>query len=278
MVVRGCNSPFAAAKLLDSEVTLDPIADCAERLPMPHPKLTEQRRVWEQKPTLRAVYEDYAQRLRGACVPGVTIEVGSGSGWLGELWPGAVSTDLVATPWIDVQASAQALPFRSGSVANVAGVDVLHHLPSPRRFFSEVQRVLRPGGRCVLIEPAVTPVSQVMFAFFHLEPVDLTVDPWADQEPAGRDPFDANQAIPTLLFRRGGQAFAREFPRLRVAEVRHFSFVAYPLSGGFREWSLLPTRWVGPALRLEDRLQRLLGRLAAFRLMAVLEKVESTVP
>jgi SAM-dependent methyltransferase len=274
MVVRGGNSPVAAAKLLDSGVTLDPIADRAARRTMPHPKLTEQRHIWERKPTLRAVYRDYARRLRAACVPGVTVEVGSGSGWLGELWPGTVRTDLVSTPWIDVQASAQALPFRSGRIANVVGVDVLHHFPSPRRFFSEVQRVLQPRGRCVLIEPAMTPVSRAMFALFHPEPVDLSVDPLADQELSGRDPFDANQAIPSLLFRRGAKAFAREFPLLRVAEVRHFSFVAYPLSGAFREWSLLPAPWVGPTLRIEDRLQRVLGPLAAFRLMAVLEKVE----
>ena len=48
-------------------------------------------------------------------------------------------------PWHDREVSAEALPFADGSVGALVLFDVLHHLPSPRRFFDEAARVLRAG-------------------------------------------------------------------------------------------------------------------------------------
>ena len=239
---------------------------------MVHPRVTEHRRIWEQKPVLRAVYSDYAHRIREACVAGTTAEVGAGSGWLADLLPVAVRTDLLLTPWVDVAARAEELPLRTGSISNVVGVDVLHHFPRPRAFFSEVERVLQPQGRCILIEPAITPLSWAFLTAFHEEPVELFVDPLADQITTSRDPFEANQAIPTLLFGGEARRFKAAFPTLRVHCVSRFSFLAYPLSGGFRRWSLIPTGWVGGLLGLEAALAPMLGPFSAFRLMIVLEK------
>lgn len=50
-------------------------------------------------------------------------------------------------------AAAEALPFGAASFDGVFCVDVLHHVSSQQRVLSEIQRVLRPGGRVVCIEP-----------------------------------------------------------------------------------------------------------------------------
>ena len=50
------------------------------------------------------------------------------------------------------------------------------------------------------------------------------------------------------------------------------SLFAYPLSGGFKSWSLMPYSWVRTILKIEEKLLPILGRLMAFRLMVVLEK------
>jgi SAM-dependent methyltransferase len=233
---------------------------------------SEFRAIWEAKPVLRAVYGDYYARMRSWLRPGTSVEVGAGSGNLGAALPGTLASDIVASPWLDLALDAQRLPFADASVANLVGVDVLHHIEYPRRFLAEARRVLAPGGRVVLVEPAITPVSRVVFKLGHPEPVDLTVDPLAVGEPdPAKHPFDSNQALPTLLAGRFRAQVERELGLDVVCDER-ISLLAYPLSGGFRRWSLLPGRLVEPALRLERRVEARLGRYAGFRLLLVLER------
>ena len=99
------------------------------------------------------------------------------------------------------------------------------------------------------------------------------MDPLAeDTLSADRSPWDANQAIPTLLFRKSPDLLEDAFPQLRIAEVRFRALFAYPLSGGFRRWALLPQGLVQPLVRLEERLMPFLGPFMAFRLLAVVHR------
>ena len=118
-------------------------------------------------------------------------------------------------------------------------LDVLHHLEFPLIFLAEAERVLRPGGRIVMVEPAITPGSTLFYRFIHQEQVDMSQDPLAiGLARADRDPYDSNQAIPTLIATRYRGRFHAALPRLRIADVRWFSLAVYPLSGGFK-----PGRW-----------------------------------
>lgn len=233
------------------------------------------RAIWEAKPVLRAVYRAWYERMAALCKPGRTLEIGGGSGNLKAFAPDVVSTDILFADWLDAMCDAQRLPFADARIDNVVMMDVLHHLERPVRFLEEAARVLRGGGRVVMLEPGITPVSGLFYRFCHPEPVDMSADPMAEGpiDPA-RDPYDANQAIPTLLFGSGRRraAFERRFPDLRVATVERLALVAYPLSGGFRPWSLVPAALVGPILALDGALAPLLGRLCGFRLLIVLEK------
>src|SRR5262249_21742130 len=231
------------------------------------------REVWERKPALRAVYRDYARWIDGQRVPGVTIEIGAGPGNLGDVLTDVIPTDVTPSAWVRAAIDAHALPFRDGAVANIIGVDVLHHLERPVRFLAEAQRVLADRGRIVLVEPGITPVSWVSYKLFHPEPVDLRADPLADgpRDP-DRDPADANQAIPTLLAGRWRRRAATALPGLRLMVRARAALFAYPLSGGFRRWSLVPARLVAPLLRVERALQPALGRLLGFRVLLVYER------
>jgi hypothetical protein len=68
------------------------------------------------------------------------------------------------------------------------------------------------------------------------------------------------------------EALARAVPGLALHKVERFSFAAYPLSGGFQPWCLLPHRLARPLLQFEWRSRGLFGRLAAFRLLAVYQR------
>lgn len=231
------------------------------------------RAVWFGKPVLREIYGDYYRRVAGQVVPGRTLEIGGGSGNFKSFAQDVVSTDVVYAPWLDGVADAQALPFTGGSFANIVMVDVLHHIEWPVRFFGEAVRVLGHGGRIVMLEPAITPLSGIFYRHFHPEPVDMDADPLAEGERTReRDPFAANQAIPTLIAGRHRDRFEARFPALRVVRAEWLSLLAYPLSGGFRPWSALPVGLVRPLLKVEDAAAPLLGRLAAFRLLLVIER------
>ena len=115
----------------------------------------------------------------------------------------------------------------------------------------------------------------MFFRWFHPEPVDMSIDPLAEvASNPDRQPFDANQAIPTLLFYRHLARWQECYPGFRLIARERFSFLAYPLSGGFRPWSLIPAALVEPLLRLEAKLAPALGRFMAFRLLVTLEKQE----
>jgi SAM-dependent methyltransferase len=230
------------------------------------------RAVWERKPALREVYRDIYQRIVDALVTGRILEIGGGSGNFKAFAPSAVSSDILYTPWLDLVCDAQRLPFADGAFANIVMVDVLHHVENPILFFLEARRILRPGGRVICCEPAITPLSGVFYRLFHQEPVDMSVDPLATRAISAKDPYDSNQAIPTLLAGKYREALHHRIPEIELARVDWFSFVAYPLSGGFKAWSALPEKAARPLLSLEWNLRRLLGRIAAFRLLAVYEK------
>jgi SAM-dependent methyltransferase len=228
---------------------------------------------WNRKPVLRTIYADFYERLVTACAPGLTIEIGGGSGQLKQRLSDVVATDIQFAGWIDCVADAQRLPFAAATVANIVMVDTLHHLEFPVHFFREAERVLRPGGRIAMVEPAITWGSSLFYRWFHHEAVWTAVDPLIDGTPCPqRDPYDSNQAIPTLIATRHRARFEGLFDTLKIVRVDWFALAVYPLSGGFRSWTLIPRRLVRPALGLERMLEKALGRVSGFRIMLVVEK------
>ena len=169
-------------------------------------------------------------------------------------------------------ADAQQLPFISGSIGNIVLFDRLHHLENVRHFFDEALRVLQPGGRVIIMDPYISVRSWPVYHFLHPEPVDFDQDPLvlSPMQP-GRKPFDANQAISTILFERSSRRFHELYPGLKKLRHHRLAFFAYPLSGGFEHPSLIPTLMIRPILALE-RFLSVLSRCLAFRIFVVLEK------
>jgi SAM-dependent methyltransferase len=229
--------------------------------------------VWERKPVLRAIYDDFYDRIAAECAPGVTIEIGGGIGNLKRRLPNVVATDIQFASWLDCVADAQHLPFAADLAANIVMVDVLHHVEFPTRFFREAERVLRVGGRVIMVEPAITWGSTLFYRLLHQEPVRTAADPLAEGSPdPKRDPYDSNQAIPTLIATRDRTRFHDLFPNLKLSRVDWFSFIVYPLSGGFKKWSLIPAGLAQPVLAVERAIEPIFGRFTAFRMMLVVEK------
>ena len=249
-----------------------------------HEQLLRHRRVWERKTILRRVYnEEFFARLLSFRVPnGLALEVGAGPGFLKQCAPDILSTDLVWCPWLDAIADAQQLPFRTASVTNIFGLDMLHHLAAPMTFLREAMRILAPGGRLILVEPWITPFSYLVFRFLHQERCDLSETPWLANQPGaipGKMAFDGNQAIPYLLFGpRHRSNTINSLPGLRLLALEPFCLFAYLLSGGFKPMNLLPESLYPALAKFEYATLPLWRRIAALRVLVVLEKNGQAVP
>jgi SAM-dependent methyltransferase len=239
-------------------------------------RFERQRRAWQANPLLRLLYGRWYRRIREllpARERGPWIEIGSGPGFAAEFIPELELSDIVKAPWHHRRLSADSLPFADQSVGALVLLDVLHHLAAPARFFQEAVRVLGSGGRIVLCEPYISPLSLVVYKLLHEEPVDLRVQPLAEHGAHDKDPFESNQAIPTLLCRPDGQReLERRFPELRLIRFERLAGLSYATTGGFSRPPLLPARLWRMLLGFEDRLPALAYRLIGFRLLAVIER------
>lgn len=242
-------------------------------------RLERHAEIWRQRPLTRAVYERYFAAIDAVrtSVAGANLEVGAGAGSYAQGRPDTFACDLVPCPWLDWAADAGRLPVADATLANLIMVDVLHHLADPTVFFTEAQRTLAPGGRVILIEPYVSPVNWLAWHFLHDEDVDLSADPFVSQTAAhleaDKDPWDANIALPTLLFWKGLSEFHARFSELRVVQRRRFEMVLMPLSGGFERPRLIPLPLV-PIARALDYVLTPLARFLAFRCFVVIEKAK----
>lgn len=245
--------------------------------------IEKHRAVWSAKPGLRAVYRrdifaPLAQQLR----PGPTLEIGAGPGFLKAEYPEVISSDIVPLKHLDLACDAHRLPFADGSLMNIVGVDVIHHFYEPRLMLAECSRVLASGGRIVLSEPWITPVSRLVYRHLHHEDCEMVDDPLACAFPGadyGKDPWVGNAMIPYQLFGPGGgEAFRRSFPELRLELCRPGSTLAYPLTRGFQPAGIRSEGLSLAVLRLERILAPLLVPLMAFRALLVLQKAPAAGP
>ena len=233
--------------------------------------LKDRRRIWESKEIIRRLYTKWFGRIKEVLKTGRTLELGGGSGNLREFLPHAITSDIVFAPWLDAVMDAQALPFKEESLDNIVLFDVLHHLAAPVLFFRELERVLRPGGRGVMMEPYVSWLSFPVYRFLHAEGMTWDTDPFQDKQGESKEPFQGNQAIPTLIFEKHKEKYEKSFPRLRIALTEKMDILIYPLSGGFHQPSLCPVFLWETLSRVETVLKPFISKLA-FRLLVVVEK------
>ncbi len=230
---------------------------------------------WRRKPLLRKVYCEFyreiALELRRD-LPGATVEIGSGIGNLKSAVPEALTTDIFPNPWLDQTENAYALSFGDGGVANLILFDVWHHLEFPGTALAEFHRVLAPGGRLVIFDPAMGLLGRLIYGVFHHEPLALKrAVQW--QAPRNFAPdqmtYYAAQGNAHRMFFT--DEFRTHFGDWTMLRRQRFAGIQYIASGGFRGPQLYPESLYEPA-RAVDRLASRMPGLFATRLLVVLEK------
>jgi SAM-dependent methyltransferase len=169
---------------------------------------------------------------------GKILEIGSGGGFLKMLDSRIITSDILSSVNCDMTFSAEAMPFEDNSLSAIFMIDVLHHIPDCSKFFAEAQRILKPGGKIVMIEPANTIFSRFIYTNFHHENFDPQTLDW--KFPTSGPLSGANGALPWIVFSRDYESFKILFPNLDKEKMKLHTPFAYLISGGLTLKSLLP--------------------------------------
>ena len=232
-------------------------------------------RHWRRKVVLQAIYREFhmeiAQEIRRD-LPGRIVEIGSGIGNLKSVVPDALATDLFPNPWIDQIENAYALSFGDGSVSNLILFDVWHHLQYPGTALAEFNRVLTPGGRLIIFDPAMGMLGRFVYGLFHRESLGLRqqIHWWAPPEfsPAEMRYYAAQGNAHRIFFSKEWVSRLGEWRRVKRSLSAAIPYIA---SGGFTGPQLYPRRLLSALRRLDRALSRI-PSVFATRLLVALEK------
>ena len=112
------------------------------------------RRIIQKNPFLRNIYVDFYRQFAeavGDSAGKLLVEIGSGGGFIKEVIPNVVTSDILELVNVDQVFAAGNMPFDEASVDAFFMFDVLHHVAEPRGFFKEALRCLKVGGKVVMI-------------------------------------------------------------------------------------------------------------------------------
>jgi SAM-dependent methyltransferase len=230
---------------------------------------------WNRKPLLRTLYGDFYRRIAknlSNLPESKIVELGSGLGNIHEVIPNCIRTDLFPNPWIDQVENAYRLSFRDESLSDLILTDVFHHLKYPGTALKEFARVLRKGGRVIMLEPCMSALGLAVYGVLHEEPIAITKTiEWDAPEGWSPEQIDyyAAQGNASRIF--VGKRFRHKLGDWQAIKTQRLSAIAYAASGGFSKPQLYPTAAL-PLLRRLENVLDLLPILFATRLLVILEK------
>jgi len=193
-----------------------------------------------QKPFLKRLYNDwYAIFIKKAkeIKNGKHLEIGSGGGFLKEVFPEVITSDILALPNVDMVFSAEEMPFKENELASIVMLNVFHHIPKPYLFLKEAERTLVKGGKIIMTEPANSALGRFIYKRFHHEPFE---ENGPREIKAGNPLSNSNQALPHIYFERDLELFKKEFPQLKINSIKYHSPFSYIISGGVSRSAMLP--------------------------------------
>jgi len=230
---------------------------------------------WKSKPILRKIYKDFYQLIFKYIqnnIYGKIVEVGSGIGNLKMVIPNCISTDIFPNPWIDRVEDAYKMSFSDNSISNLILFDVWHHLKFPGTALKEFNRILVPGGRVIIFDPAMSILGFIVYGIFHNEPISFfkKINWWAPKDFSFKNEnYYAAQGNATRIFR--SKKFSKFLLDWKVIKIKKISSISYVASGGYSGRQLYPDCFYS-LMKLIDKLCNYLPQLFATRLLVVIEK------
>ena len=193
-----------------------------------------------KKPFLKRLYNDWylifiikSKEIKN----GKYLEIGSGGGFLKDVFPEVITSDILILPNVDLIFTAEEIPFKENELASIVMLNVFHHIPKPHLFLKEAQRTLIKGGKIIMTEPANSALARFIYKRFHHEPFD---EKGQREIKAGNPLSNSNQALPYIYFERDLDLFKKDFPSLKINSINYHSPFSYIISGGVSRSAMLP--------------------------------------
>lgn len=193
-----------------------------------------------KKPFLKRLYNDWyllfiikSKEIKN----GKYLEIGSGGGFLKDVFPEVITSDILTLPNVDLIFTAEEIPFKENELASIVMLNVFHHIPKPHLFLKEAQRTLIKGGKIIMTEPANSSLARFIYKRFHHEPFD---EKGQREIKAGNPLSNSNQALPYIYFERDLDLFKKDFPSLKINSINYHSPFSYIISGGVSRSAMLP--------------------------------------
>jgi len=133
------------------------------------------------------------------------IEVGSGAGFSKDFIKNKnfKLTDIGEDDHLDFKnIDAQNTSFESESFDYVIASNMIHHIPFPIKFFKEMNRIIKKGGKLIIFESYCSLVFQLATIIMKHEGFDFTLDVWDEKNPKSdeKNAWHGNIAVPHLIF------------------------------------------------------------------------------
>ena len=208
------------------------------------------------------------------------VELGCGQGYGKDVLRARsyLLTDYADYSWLDVSfVDALATPFGDEQFDFVVASNMIHHVPYPTKFFAEVRRILKSGGKLIIQDVNCSLLMRVMLHMMRIEGYSYDVDVFDEQVAVNDpdDPWSGNNAVPNMLFDDESR-FHRRMPAFQIVDRGFSEVLVYLASGGVTAktffvplpaWCLRGLAWI------DDMMVEVAPQLVALQRRVVLERV-----
>ena len=171
----------------------------------------------------------------------VRLELGSGIGFIKDFDKKVITSDVVYNKFTDKTIDANKIPYKNNEIDSIFGIFCFHHFKDPFNFLKDVQKKLKIGGLCILIEPYYGPLASLIYKNVHESEYFNIKEAFRYKNKNKTAMEKANQALSYIYFIKNKNKFNHEFPKLEIVHTSIFNnYLRFLLSGGLNFKKLFP--------------------------------------